>query len=44
MIDTAMQAATEAMLGLLLFFGATGVFALAIEAVRRAHSAIHPSN
>lgn len=43
MAEIIMQAATEAMLGLLLFIGATTLFAVAIEAVKSAHRAIHPN-
>lgn len=43
MMETAMQAALEAMLGLTLFGSATLLFALAIEVVKSAYSSIHPN-
>lgn len=43
MIDTIMQAATEAMLGLTLFIGVTTLFAVAIELVKSAYGTIHPN-
>lgn len=43
-MDTVTHAALEAVLTLLLFFGATGVCHLAIKAVRRAHSDTHPKH
>lgn len=43
-MDTIIHAALEATLSVVLFFGATGVCHLAIQAVRRAYSDSHPKN